>query len=70
MFYLALVLLIGFFTLWDAGAFLESLEELNIVVRTIIAILSLGGIPALIVVGAGTLDLLISTAREERRKET
>lgn len=58
MFYIALILVLAVLGTWNSGSFLDWLDArgFNTVIRSAIAILVMGGIPALVILIGGVFD--------------
>jgi len=65
LFYVTLILVLAVLGTWNSGAFLEWLDARNfsLLVRSVIAILVMGGIPASVIIVGGLFDAIWANRR-------
>lgn len=63
MFLIILGLVLLFLGTWNASPFLESLEDLPMLTKSVISLGLMGGIPAIVIVFGGMIDAFIVSKR-------
>lgn len=66
MFYVVFVLVLAVLGTWNSGVFLEKLDGLSMVLKSVISLAVLGLVPALIIIAGGMFDAFISSRRMSR----